>query len=96
MRKHELMEYFTGLIRGLFDDQVADALIGSHPQMLEETARQLDKRHGGDQDAMKADVEKVAATVAEDRGLADWLIDSAENPTGWFFRQLDDLAKVGA
>jgi hypothetical protein len=84
MRAVQALEVVTAKVREVFDADVAEAIVGDE-EMFGVAARFLGRETGTQEDAA-AVVAEVAGAV--DDGLADWLVEVAESPGGWFYSQV--------
>lgn len=83
MRGQALIDHVTEVIQSTFDDDVADAFL-SDDETLENLARHLNRTYGDN--GIAAAVEQVANSLDDD--TADWLVERADNPAAWLYRQV--------
>jgi hypothetical protein len=86
MRAAQAIEFVAAQVRNAFDDDVAEAIVGD-AEMFEVAARHLGQQ-AGTTEKISAVVEEIAGDT--DDGLADWLVERADSPGGWFYRQVTD------
>lgn len=83
MRAAQAIERVTAQVREMFHTDVGEAIIGD-TELFEAAARLLGREADTEQEITDA-----IAAIADgiDDGLADWLVESAEAPGGWFYSQ---------
>lgn len=82
MRGQALINHVTEVIQTAFDSDVADAFL-SDEDTLDNLARHLNRSYGDD--GIAAAVQQVADSIDD---TADWLVERAENPAVWLYRQV--------
>jgi hypothetical protein len=83
MRGQELLNHVTQVIQETFDDDVATALL-SDDDTFENLARHLNRTYS--YSGITAAVQRVADNL--DGDTADWLVEHADNPAAWLYRQV--------
>ncbi|MFV2179459.1 hypothetical protein ACFHW2_37345 [Actinomadura sp. LOL_016] len=84
MRAAQTLDHLTTQIRKAFDGDVADAILAD-TDLIESAARLCKDATADD---VTATVREIASDVND--GLADWLVETASAPGGWFLAQLCD------
>lgn len=83
MRGQALIDHVTEAIQAVFDSDVADAFL-SDGETLENLARHLNRSYDDNQIADA--IRQVANNLSDD--TAGWLVEHAENPAAWLYRQV--------
>lgn len=84
MRAHLLAEHVTTAIKDAFEPDVAEAITTDEP-MFNALVRRLSRDYDTPQAITRAIIQ-IADSL--DDGTADWLVESANSPAGWFISRL--------
>ena len=80
MRTAQLNQRISEMVTDLFDEDVADAI--TECQVFDVLVAVLDRDTGGDEDAMRQLLNRVAEEI-NDTDTADWLVEDADKPAAF-------------
>ena len=85
MRMSTLMPFLADLVKECFDADVAEAFIAD-ADMLSAVGRKLNNETDGTREGITRAVKQVADEL--DDGTADWLVETADSPSGWLYSRI--------